>query len=149
TTITRGTRPFRLARWSVAAALVLTTAAALIWFSRPPGTTYATAVGAVESVPIADGSTITLNTATRVHVALTENSRNIDLERGEALFEPPHDPTRPFVVPAGDRRVIGVGTKFRVRREGEDTQVVAPGGKVQIEGARGVPATRAQLATAG
>jgi len=142
-------RRSRIGRWSVAAVLVLTAAAALLWFSRPPGTTYATAVGAVESVPIADGSTITLNTATRVHVALTEDSRNIDLERGEALFEVAHDPSRPFVVRAGDKRVIAVGTKFSVRREGEDIQVVVTEGKVRIEGDRGVPAARAQLATAG
>ncbi len=148
TTVSRAHRS-HIGRWSVAAMLVLTAAAALIYFTRPPGTTYATAVGAVESVPIADGSTITLNTATRVRVALTRDSRRVDLERGEALFEVAHDPNRPFVVHVGDKRVIAVGTKFSVRRDGEDIQVVVTEGRVRIEGDRGVPAARGEFAAAG
>jgi transmembrane sensor len=146
---TSGSWVRRALKWSAAAAIVLVSAGALIWFNRPPGTTYVTAVGAVESVPIADGSTITLNTATRVRVDLTQDSRRVDLERGEALFEVAHVPSRPFVVHAGDKRVTAVGTKFSVRREGDDIQVVVAEGKVRIEGDRGVPAARAQLATAG
>jgi transmembrane sensor len=149
TTTASRVRPRPRVRWSLAATVALTTAAALFWFSRPLGTTYSTAIGAVESVPIADGSTITLNTATRVRVDLSQETRRVDLERGEALFEVAHDPNRPFVVHAGNKRVIAVGTKFSVRREGENIQVVVTEGKVRIEGDRGVPAARAELATAG
>jgi len=143
------TRRVHVGRRAIAASIVLIAMAAAFWWTQPRGMTYSTAVGAVELVPIADGSTVTLNTATKVHIALTEKSRSIDLERGEALFEVAKDPHRPFVVLAGHKWIVAVGTKFSVRRDGDDVQVVVTEGTVRIEGDRGTSAVHRELAHAG
>jgi len=55
------------------------------------------------------------------------------LERGEAYFEVTHDDKRPFVVYAGNRRITDLGTKFSVRRDGDDVKVVVTEGKVRVD----------------
>lgn len=105
-------------------------AAYRIWFT---GDRYATAVGAVASLPLADGSRMTLNTDSKVHVLFSEQQRHVDLSQGEAFFEVAHDTRRPFVVQAGNQRIVAVGTQFSVRREGDGVQVVVTEGRVRVE----------------
>ncbi len=109
----------------------------------PHGNRYTTPVGGVASVPIADGSQVTLNTDSQIRIALTNTERDVELRRGEAFFEVHKDPTRPFVVQIGDKRVIAVGTKFSVRRDGDDVEVVVTEGKVQVEDGAAAQASRA------
>jgi transmembrane sensor len=97
------------------------------------GDKYVTPIGGVASIPLVDGSQITLNTASRIRVALTENERRIELDTGEAYFNVAKDPARPFVVHAGNRRVIAVGTQFSVRRDGDRVDVIVTEGKVRVE----------------
>ena len=97
------------------------------------GDRYSTTVGGLASVPMADGSKVTLNTDSQIHIALTNSERDVELSHGEAFFEVSKDPTRPFVVRVGNRRVVAVGTKFSVRRDGNDLEVVTEG-KVRVEG---------------
>jgi len=99
------------------------------------GEHYTTAVGGIASVPILDGSKITLNTNSQVRVALTHAERHIELQQGEAFFEVAHDRSRPFVVEAGKKRVVAVGTKFSVQRDGKSIVVVVTEGKVRLEDA--------------
>jgi transmembrane sensor len=82
---------------------------------------------------LADGSRITLNTDSLIRVALTDAERHVELGQGEAFFEISKDAARPFVVRAGSKRVVAVGTKFSVRREGNEVQVVVTEGKVRVE----------------
>jgi transmembrane sensor len=103
------------------------------WFS---GERYATPVGGVASLPLEDGSRITLNTDSKVRVIFSNRERHIDLSQGEAFFEVASDGDRPFVVQAGARRVVAVGTKFSVRRDHEGIQVVVTEGKVRVEDER-------------
>lgn len=105
------------------------------------GTHYSTPVGGIDNVPLADGSRITLNTDTSIRVAITEHERHIRLDKGEAFFEVAKDKSRPFVVYAGDKRVIAVGTKFSVRRDHDDIQVVVTEGRVNLAAAK-VPSPR-------
>jgi transmembrane sensor len=100
------------------------------WFT---GERYATAVGAVASLPLADGSRMTLNTDSKVRVVFSEQQRHVDLSQGEAFFEVAHDSRRPFVVQAGNQRIVAVGTQFSVRREGDGVQVVVTEGRVRVE----------------
>lgn len=104
----------------------------------PPQSSYRTAVGGLASVPMSDGSKVTLNTDSQIRVDVTRHERRVDLERGEAFFEVARDAARPFVVHAGNKTVVAVGTKFSVRREGDVLQVVVTEGKVRIESS-GVP----------
>lgn len=128
----RGKHRWRLA---IAATVLLAVTTALAYRLFPVSDRYTTPVGGIASVPISDGSKITLNTDSQVRVALSRAERHIDLKQGEAFFEVAKDPGRPFVVEAGGRRVVAVGTRFSVRREGDAIEVIVTEGKVRLEDA--------------
>jgi transmembrane sensor len=94
---------------------------------------FTTVVGGLQTIPMADGSRVTLNTDTELRILLNAHERIVEIGQGEAFFEVAHDPTRPFVVRVGERRVIAVGTQFSVRREGADLRVVVSEGTVRYE----------------
>ena len=118
---------------ATAATIVLTAALGTAYHFWPSGTSYSTTVGGLASVPMSDGSKVTLNTDSEIRVAVTQKERRVELEQGEAFFEVAKDSTRPFIVRAGNKRVIAVGTKFSVRRDASDIQVVVTDGKVRVE----------------
>lgn len=97
--------------------------------------TYETRVGGNETVALSDGSTVQLNTATVLRTAVGRSTRNVWLERGEAYFQVAHDPSRPFVVHAGDRTVTVLGTKFSVLREDDRVKVSVVQGRVRVSDA--------------
>lgn len=97
----------------------------------PGGTRLRTALGEVRRVPLADGSIATINTESRLEIAMLPNVRRIRLENGEALFQVAHDAARPFVVEAGEVRVRAVGTAFSVRRRESGTDVLVTEGVVE------------------
>jgi transmembrane sensor len=94
---------------------------------------YVTPIGATETLPLADGSRVLLNTNSAIRVAFSPRERRIDLDRGEAYFEVAHDSTRPFVVTVGGERVIAVGTQFAVRQDGAVLRVSVTQGTVRLE----------------
>ncbi|MBL8267908.1 FecR family protein [Steroidobacter sp.] len=118
---------------ALAASVLLAVAAGVYFNSSNSDGRYTTVIGGVSSIPLSDGSTMTLNTASKVRVALTQTQRYIALDAGEAFFEVAKDASRPFVVDIGGKRVVAVGTQFSVRRYGEDLQVVVTEGKVRLE----------------
>jgi transmembrane sensor len=118
---------------AAAAALLFVVGSGVYWGLAPTGERYTTPIGGLASVPMADGSKITLNTDSRIRIALTDTERRVELGRGEAFFEVSKDPRRPFVVRAGDRRITAVGTKFSVRAEGDYVEIVVTEGKVRVE----------------
>src|SRR6202000_3390292 len=109
--------------------------AASYWMMErsPPGNDYATEVGRLQTVRLADGSRMELNTHTRVHAEVTDKTRMITLDSGEAYFDVVHDARRPFVVYAGNRRITDLGTKFSVYRNGDDVQVTVREGRVKVD----------------
>jgi len=134
-------------RVRVAAAVLVCSTITLAWYLIPRGPSYETAVGVLQAVPLADGSRVTLNTNTHINVHLTTNEREVNLTQGEAYFEVAKDSTRPFVVMAGDKRVVAVGTQFSVRRDGEDVRVFVTEGKVEVEGVAATGSNTVQHAT--
>lgn len=118
-----------------AMAALLTVSLAVGWRYHPTvqPVSYRTAVGDLESMPLADGSEATLSSDSRILVALSRRERHIDLQQGEAFFHAAKDPGRPFVVAAGGRRVIAVGTRFSVRRDDAGLRVVVTEGVVRLE----------------
>lgn len=133
----------RLSRFSLQriAAGVLVAAAGTAWLGwqytqEARGQHYATAVGARQQVALSDGSKLTLNTATQVRTAVNESGRKVWLDAGEAYFDIAHDKAHPFVVMAGDRRITVLGTRFVVRRQGEQVNVTVEEGRVQIAAAK-------------
>ena len=123
----------RMGLVAFAATILCALAVGAYFTSAPRGDRYITPIGGIASVPLADGSHLTLNTATRVRVELTPQERHIRLDDGEAFFQVAKDPTRPFVVEVGNKRVVAVGTEFSVRRTGDDMRVVVTEGKVRVE----------------
>lgn len=94
---------------------------------------YITRAGERRTVKLADGSSVTLNTRTRLTVAFSAGRRLIHLFRGEALFEVAHDRNRPFVVEAADRQVTALGTVFEVRVDPGRVNVVLFRGRVVVD----------------
>lgn len=123
-------------RWSFAVAASLAVTATLVtgWHFGPGATqTYRTEVGGLTRILLADGSAVTLNTATELHVRLTSSRREVELIRGEAQFAVAHDKTRPFEVRAGGRTVRAVGTAFDVRlTPGSSLEVIVTEGRVAL-----------------
>lgn len=94
---------------------------------------YSTAVGQRTGITLDDGSVITLNTDSQVYVDYSGQDRLITLLKGQAIFEVAKDPERPFMVTAGDRRVVALGTTFDVRLNQAAVEVILVEGKVAIE----------------
>ncbi len=103
--------------------------------SRPsaPNTIYATAVGETRRVELDDGSTVTLNTGTRISVSFSPRAREVDLVRGEATFNVAPGASRPFNVNAGRRRFQAVGTRFNLRTLTRDNvELTVAAGQVKV-----------------
>lgn len=131
----RASRPRRaLLKYGLAASALLAIAVMLGAYLRPADApTYRTAIGGVATVPMSDGSKITLNTASEITLQMTNEERRVNLMQGEAFFDVAKDPSRPFVVYANGQRVIAVGTKFAVRLKPEAVQVTVTEGRVRLE----------------
>lgn len=132
----------RFSSWRMAAGLAL--ACGLAALLAPDlggwqqGERHATRIGENRTIALADGSRLTLNTATRLRTA-SGAERRVWLDSGEAYFDIVHDPARPFVVDAGNSRVTVLGTRFTVRRDGASTRVLVEQGRVRVseQGGRG------------
>jgi transmembrane sensor len=83
--------------------------------------------GQHRTIALADGSRIVLNGGARISFA-SDKPREIALAQGEVLFDIRHDARDPFIVTAGDTRLIDAGTVFNVvREEGAIAVAVAEG----------------------
>jgi transmembrane sensor len=125
-------------RWyGVAAGLALgIVAGSWLWLTQGrDGTRYSTPVGGLETLTLADGSRVTLNTDTSVRVHFDQNRRRIDLDSGEAYFVVARDPSRPLAVYVGHERISAVGTEFSVRHDSAAVQVIVTDGRVQVSSA--------------
>jgi len=128
-------------RWSrvtrMAAVLVLAVGAG--WWaihtypSAPQDAVYATDVGQRESLQLADGSQIELNTDTVLRVSRGEGAKTVTLVKGEAYFDIKHNAQRLFIVKSGDDRVVDLGTKFLVRRNTDHLKVAVFEGSARLD----------------
>lgn len=93
---------------------------------------YATDTGEQRSLALADGSTVELNSRSRIKVQYTEHERRIDLLEGQALFHVAKNKARPFIVQTGDTRLRAVGTAFDVYKTSSGTVVTVVEGRVAV-----------------
>lgn len=135
-------RSFASRRVLVAGALAAGVAGLIGWSVMPtPDRSYTvqTAAGERRSVPLPDGSRVSLAGATRVRLDESE-PRLAVLERGQALFDVRHDAARPFRVLAAGRDVTDLGTVFEVALDGDRALSVAVAeGAVRLGGGAGAP----------
>lgn len=92
-----------------------------------------TPVGGRREIGLPDGSLIELNTATVLKTSVTDTHREVWLNEGEAYFEVKHREAVPFIVHAGPKTVTVLGTRFVVRRQGNDVTVSVVEGRVRVE----------------
>jgi transmembrane sensor len=125
---------FSRRQWIGAAAAAATAlGSGLTWLaqrSRPQR--YVSGLGEVRRIPLADGSTVLLNTSSELVVNIDEQQRHLALIRGEALFEVAPDKARPFVVLTEAMAVRAVGTAFDVRLEANGLDVTVTEGTVEL-----------------
>ena len=92
---------------------------------------YVTSPGETRSLALSDGSNVTLSGDTAIKVAFNGDARDIQLARGEALFNVHHDKSRPFIVHTNSGAVRDIGTIFDVALVGDQTKVVVTKGMVE------------------
>jgi transmembrane sensor len=93
--------------------------------------TYRTGRGEVRRVPLGDGSSAAINTASRIEVAMTDDRRLVKLAAGEAWFDVARDHARPFLVEARDVRLRAADAAFSVRRLPKGEEVIVAKGVVE------------------
>ncbi len=117
---------------ALAASLAAVAVVSMHFIDQERGT-YATRIGEISRVALEDGSQVTLNTDSRIRVRFSAGRRDIQLLRGEAMFDVAKDRNRPFTVAAGDTRVVAVGTSFSVRRAPSSVDVLVREGIVKVQ----------------
>jgi transmembrane sensor len=122
--------------YGLAASVLLTIGCIWLYGQR---NTYATGVGEQRSIVLNDGSTVELNSRSRVQVRFSDAERDIDLIEGQALFHVAKNPQRPFVVSAEGTHIRAVGTQFDVYEKSSGTVVTVVEGKVAVFGEPALP----------
>ncbi|MEM9965529.1 MAG: FecR domain-containing protein [Asticcacaulis sp.] len=128
TTITPFRRRVTPMKWvagvaaGMAACLALVSAPDLVvrWQSD-----YVTSAGELQTLRLADGSTVVLDTDSAIALDYDGTERGVRLLKGRAWFDVTKDVERPFVVSAEDVRVEVLGTAFDVdlRDQGVDVHL--------------------------
>ncbi|MGH8178696.1 MAG: FecR family protein [Steroidobacter sp.] len=96
------------------------------------GTTYATDIGEQHKVSLEDGTLVSLDTDTEIHVSMNDVRRRVRLRRGRAHFNVAEDLIRPFQVIAGAQWVTASRGHFDVSRDGMVVSVLLEEGPVQV-----------------
>lgn len=101
----------------------------------PPGTpttlAYSTVLGEHRRIPLPDGSTVELNSDSRISITFTPDLRSVDLTQGEALFHVAHE-KRPFRVSSGRSIIEDIATAFDVYKKPHSILVSVLDGRIRI-----------------
>lgn len=125
-----GARP----RAMLAAAAVVVALAVMLsigWMSRQ-APEYVTAHAEQRSWRLSDGSTVHLNSASKIKIHFDAAQRRVELVEGQAIFRVAKDSARPFSVQAGNVEVSALGTEFDVYRRTAATTVSVIEGSVAV-----------------
>lgn len=135
--LTDTAKSWGLWRAAAAAAVLLALIAGAIFVALKPSPTptfvYVAKPGERDSISLVDSSQLVLNSATELEVRFDRDARRVTLRNGEAVFTVAQDAKRPFKVMTGDSEVTALGTRFQVRREGEQITVTLLEGRIAID----------------
>lgn len=148
-----GAAPSRMPRRlmvGMAAALAVTVATPLVWRLAGPDASpvtkvYETATAEQRKVALPDGSDMTLDAASRIAIAFSDDARDLTLQQGAARFEVRHDAARPFAVSTPEGQMVALGTNFSVDRGEGVSELRVYRGRVRLT----VPGQPAMVVTAG
>lgn len=116
--------------------LLLAIAAGAVWLDPAYHSEHiASQVSLRQTLQLADGSEVLLDSDSELTISWHLRTRQVELKRGQALFQVSPRVYRPFVVDAGGAVVRVVGTRFNVNRYEQDVQVTVAEGKVAVRGA--------------
>ncbi|RRN63309.1 FecR domain-containing protein [Caulobacter sp. 602-1] len=108
-------------------------AALAVGLPAAAGTVISTERGEIRLAPLKDGSTVLLNTETRIRVRYDKGRRIVALLEGEAYFSVARDDRRPFIVEVDGRRLSTAQANFRVRKlERAPVDVLVNQGLVEV-----------------
>jgi|HigsolmetaAR201D_1030396.scaffolds.fasta_scaffold00906_7 transmembrane sensor len=117
--------------FGLVAAVTLVAILVSLWVGFAPDT-YETALGERRVVVLQDGSSVSLDSQTRVEVRYSGGKRELRLVRGRARFSVAHDARRPFTVDVANRKVVATGTEFSVELLSSQVQVILYEGSVEV-----------------
>lgn len=124
---------WRMQRYAAGAAvLMISLLGTLVWWQQQELGMHTTTVGEQRDIELNDGSSVLLNTDSRIRVEYSDDLREIYLVRGEALFDVASDSERPFQVYAGNGLVHALGTRFAVRLKRSNVEVTVTEGAVNV-----------------
>lgn len=104
--------------------------------------TYQTARGEQRTFMLADGSSVELNTATKVEINYSLSCRCLRLLEGDAVFKASHGDLRSFEVKVGNGAVRDIGTEFWIRQEKSRMAVAVIEGAVEVSPKPDIARTR-------
>lgn len=129
------------------ALLVTGAAAACVFMAAMAGSSFlapqalATELGEVRLVPLEDGSSVMLNTLTRVKVRYSRDQRAVQLLEGEVDFRIVPDDARDFIVSVGANEIKAKDASFRVKHiDGGALEILVYRGEVEVSGKTATPA---------
>jgi len=93
---------------------------------------YRTSTGEQQVVRLSDRSSVTLNTRSAIGSAFDDQTRRVNLLKGEAFFQVAPDKGKPFVVQSRLITTRAVGTEFLVREELDGIRVTVTEGVVEL-----------------
>lgn len=93
---------------------------------------YVTKIGENDSITLADGTRVAINTDTHLTFTMNKNQRSVVLHKGEAFFEIASDKKRDFIVTAMNTEIHDVGTKFDVNLTSSKLAVAVQDGLVDV-----------------
>ena len=94
---------------------------------------YQVARGSHETINLADGSRLEMNTDSEIKVRINHWQRSVEVMKGEVYFSVIHNAEKPFIVQAGAGRSIDIGTEFDVYRQAEQVIIAVQEGSVRVE----------------
>lgn len=90
--------------------------------------------GATRLIPLADGSTVTLNTDSRIVATIGRGQRKIELVRGEALIKVAAGNRAAFLVEADETALRAQDARFSVcRLDAQSLKIEVCEGRVEVE----------------
>ncbi|WP_068085380.1 FecR family protein [Novosphingobium rosa] len=119
-------------RWLAGGAALTAAGVAAVLLYAPGTDRYATGTGEMRQVTLAEGSSLSLDTQTRLKVTMESDARVVRLEEGRTLLRVRHDASRPFLVKAGAITITDIGTVFQVVRRGDAVTVLVSEGMVEV-----------------
>ena len=115
-----------------AVAVIAGTLFAVSQFTSTTHDVFVTAFGERAGHILEDGSSVTLNTNSKVAIEYSRANRLVQLDNGEALFNVERNPKRPFIVETRHGDITVTGTVFTVFSEATETIISVVSGAVDI-----------------